>query len=194
MPRGTSRVRSAKVSHYGAGLYLAYEFEIWEDCQHKFSKFKFDLQAKSWGGLPAMYVAALTTPQVMTSEHPSIVATSSPHKSLTASPDMSSSTQTGRKKRQQLLMFASFIRQQIEVGVNDLMHEVSKQLAEIVKSIVQNEMQLIQQQQREMSQVQGHLTEAMPRNGPKAMSEATTYTRGASRALTWPSAVNQKTS
>ena len=65
-------------------------------------------------------------------------------------------------------MSASFIRQWIEAGVNNLMHEVSKQLAEIVKPMVQNKMQLVQQQYREISQVQGHSTKAMHGNGPKA--------------------------
>ena len=78
-------------------------------------------------------------------------------------------------------MSASFIRQQIEVGVNDLMLGVSKQLAEIVKLMVRNEMQLVQQQQREMSQVQGYSVEAMSGNGPEAVSEAIAYTRGHQR-------------
>ena len=59
---------------------------------------------------------------------------------------MTSSTQTGHEERQPLVMSTSFIRQQIEAGVNDLMQEVSKQLAEIVKPMVQNELQLLQQQ------------------------------------------------
>ena len=58
---------------------------------------------------------------------------------------MTSSTQTEHEERQPLVMSTSFIRQQIEAGVNDLIHEVSKQLAEIVKSMVRNELQLFQQ-------------------------------------------------
>ena len=58
------------------------------------------------------------------------------------------------------------------------MQEMSKQLAEIVKLMVQNEMQLVQQQQREMSQVHGHLVEAMHRTGPETVNEAITYTGG----------------
>ena len=42
-------------------------------------------------------------------------------------------------------MSTSFIRQQIDLGINDLIHEICKQLAEIVKLMVQNEMQLVQQ-------------------------------------------------
>ena len=57
---------------------------------------------------------------------------------------MTSSMQTGREERQPLVMSTSFIRQQIKAGVNDLMQKVSKQLAEIVKPMVQNEMLLFQ--------------------------------------------------
>ena len=50
-------------------------------------------------------------------------------------------------------MSISFIRQQIKVVVNDLIQEVSKQLVDMVKSMVQNRLQLFQQQQREMLQM-----------------------------------------
>ena len=69
----------------------------------------------------------------MTSEQPNTIATSSLPKASTASANMSSSTQTGHEKRQPLVMSTSLIRQQIEIGVNDLMHEMSKQLAKIMK-------------------------------------------------------------
>ena len=65
----------------------------------------------------------------MTLEQLSIAATSQRLKASAASPDVTSSTQTGHEERQPLVMSTSFIRQQIEAGVNDLMQEVSKQLA-----------------------------------------------------------------
>ena len=43
-------------------------------------------------------------------------------------------------------MTTSFIRDQIDMGSNDLMLELSKQLADIVKSMVHNEIQMAQQQ------------------------------------------------
>ena len=68
-------------------------------------------------------------------------------------------------------MSTSFIRQQIEVGVNDLMQEVSKQLAEIVKSTVQNELHLFQQQQhREIPQIHGHSAESTHVNASEALT------------------------
>ena len=36
-PGGTSRIRLTKVSYSEAGLYLAYESEIWEGIQHEFN-------------------------------------------------------------------------------------------------------------------------------------------------------------
>ena len=75
-------------------------------------------------------------------------------------------------------MSTSFIRQQIEVGVNDLMQEVSKQLAGIVKPIVQNEMRLFQQQHNEIQQTHGHSAESTYGNASEAFNDSTTYTRG----------------
>ena len=57
------------------------------------------------------YVAALTTPQGVTSKKPSTAATSQPLRASAASSDVTSSTQIGRKERQPLVMSTSFIRQ-----------------------------------------------------------------------------------
>ena len=56
------------------------------------------------------------------------------------------------------------------------MHEMFKQLAKIIKPMVFNEMHLVQQQQMEMSHVQGHLTEAMHGIISETVHVATTYT------------------
>ena len=113
------------------------------------------------GGQSATYAAALTTPQVVISEQPNTTATAQPLRASTAFPDLTSFMQTEREERQSLVMSASFIRQQIEADINDLMQKASKQLAEIVKPLVRNEMQLVQQQQKEISQTYGHSAEAM---------------------------------
>ena len=44
-----------------------------------------------------------------------------------------------------MVMPTFFIRQQIDASINDLMHEMSKQLVEIIKPMVRNKMQLVQQ-------------------------------------------------
>ena len=75
-------------------------------------------------------------------------------------------------------MSTSFIRQQIELEVNDLMQKVSKKISEIVKPMVQNEMQLFQQQHKETSQIHGHSAKTTHGNAPEAVNEATTYTGG----------------
>ena len=41
---------------------------------------------------------------------------------------------------QPMVMTTSFIHQQIDIGINDLMYQMSKQLVETIKSMVQNEM------------------------------------------------------
>ena len=43
-------------------------------------------------------------------------------------------------------MSTSFICAQIDVGLNDIMLELSKRLADIVKPIVHNEIQVVKQQ------------------------------------------------
>ena len=58
------------------------------------------------------------------------------------------------------------------------MKKVSTQLVEIVKLIVQNEMQLVQQKQKETSQVHSRSAEVVQRGGPEAASEIITYTGG----------------
>ena len=62
--------------------------------------------------------------------------------------------------------------------MNDLIQEVLKQLAEIVKPMVQNEMQLFQQQHKEIPQIHGHSVETTHGNASEAFNEATAYTRG----------------
>lgn len=48
--------------------------------------------------------------------------------------------ETGESK-QPMVMTTSFIRQQIDMGIHDIMHQVSKQLADIMKPMVHNELQ-----------------------------------------------------
>ena len=89
-------------------------------------------------------------------------------------------------------MSTSFIRQQIKAGVNNLIQEVSKQLAKIVKPMVRNELQLFQEQQKEMLQTHGQSIEATHVNAYETISEMTTHTKG--RASTWPSTINKRPS
>ena len=56
--------------------------------------------------------------------------------------------------------------------------EVSKQLAEIVKPMVRNELQLFQQQQKEMLQIHSQSAEATHINTNETISETTAYTAG----------------
>ena len=58
------------------------------------------------------------------------------------------------------------------------MQEVSKQLVEIVKPMVQNEMQLFQQQHKEIPQIHGHLAETTHGNASESFYEANAYTGG----------------
>ena len=76
--------------------------------------------------------------------------------------------------------------------MNDLIQEVSKQLAEIVKPIVRNELQLFQQQLKEMLRIHGQSVEATHVNAHETISETTTHIGRVSRALTWPSTDNKK--
>ena len=76
------------------------------------------------------YVVALTTPPMVTSEHLSTATYSLPPKAMAASSNMSSSTQTRHEERQPIAMATSFIWQQIDLGINDLMHKLSKQQAD----------------------------------------------------------------
>ena len=77
-----------------------------------------------------------------------------------------------------MVMPTFFIRQQIDASINDLMHEMSKQLVEIIKPMVRNKMQLVQQQHKEMSHVQGHQVEAMHAIMPEIVNETAAYTGG----------------
>ena len=124
---GLEGIKSTKVSCSGTRSYLAYESEIREGNQHEFNKQKSKFYPKVESrGQSAMYATTLTTPQGVTSEQPNTAVTSQPLRALAASPDVTSCTQIGREERQPLVLSTFFIRQQIEVGVNDLMQEVSK--------------------------------------------------------------------
>ena len=123
-------------------------------------------------------MAALTTPQVVISEQPNTIATSQPPRASAASFDVTSSTQTRREERQPLVMSTSFIQQQIEARVNDLMQEVSKQLVKIVKLMVQNELQMFQQQQKEMLQTHGQSIDSIYANTHETINETMAYTGG----------------
>ena len=57
------------------------------------------------------------------------------------------------------------------------MQELLKQLAEIVKPMVRNEMQLFQQHKK-TPQIHGHSAETTHGNVYEAVNEATTYTGG----------------
>ena len=60
---------------------------------------------------------------------------------------LSSNSPLSKARRRQLaIMTTSFIQEQINMGWNDLMLELSKQLANIVKPIVHNKIQVTQQQ------------------------------------------------
>ena len=50
------------------------------------------------------------------------------------------------RKGQSTVMTTSFIRERIDMGLDDIMLELSKQLADIVKPMVHNEIQVAQQQ------------------------------------------------
>ena len=63
----------------------------------------------------------------------------------TASSSSNSPTSRGRKGKL-IVMTTSFICDQIDMGLNDIMLELSKQLADIVKPMVHNEIQVAQQQ------------------------------------------------
>ena len=58
------------------------------------------------------------------------------------------------------------------------MQKVSKQLAEITKAIVRNEMQLFQQQHKETPQIHGHSAETTHGNASEAFNEAIAYIEG----------------
>ena len=73
---------------------------------------------------------------MVTLEQLSTTTTSPLPKTMTASSNVSSLTQIGHEKRHIIAMTTSFIKQQRNSGMNDLMHELSKQLAEIVKAMI----------------------------------------------------------
>ena len=59
-------------------------------------------------------------------------------------------------RSQPTVVTTSFIRQQINIGINDLMYQMSKQLAEIVKAMVQNEIHNMCEQEKKQHQIGGH--------------------------------------
>ena len=48
---------------------------------------------------------------------------------------------------QLIVMSTSFIQQQIDIRINDLMYQLSRQLAKIIKLLLQNEMHNIHKQE-----------------------------------------------
>ena len=56
-----------------------------------------------------------------------------------ATSSSSNSPAFGGRRRQPIVMSMSFIREQIDMGLNDIMLKLSKQLADIVKPMVRNE-------------------------------------------------------
>ena len=63
----------------------------------------------------------------------------------TTTSSSSNSPASGERRGQLTIMIMSFIREQIDMGLNDIMLELSKQLADIVKPMVHNEIQVAQQ-------------------------------------------------
>ena len=60
----------------------------------------------------------------------------------TVASSLSNSPAFRGRRGQPTVMTTSFIREQIDMGPNDIMLELSKQLVNIVKPMVQNEMQV----------------------------------------------------
>ena len=57
-------------------------------------------------------------------------------------------------QNQQMIMSTSFVCQQIDMGINNLMYQISRQLAKIVKSILQNKMYNVREQEQKQLQVE----------------------------------------
>ena len=63
---------------------------------------------------------------------------------------------------QSMVMSTSFIHQQIDMGINNLMYWMFKQLEKIVKPMVQNEMHNVHKQEQRQQQIGEHYASSFP--------------------------------